>query len=313
MNNQQDRISRMDDISSLVRMDRPDEVFKEAAHTLGLFVPAASFMRLEKVFTHTVALYNGRVPGYRECNTGFHDLRHTTDVFLAMARLLHGMSITGCSIPLDMVEPTMAAALMHDTGYIQRMGDDHGTGGQYTLAHISRSADYALNYLPNAGFSDSEAILVSNMIMATSVTVEFDKLNLAGSAEMRAGKSLFISDLVGQMADRIYLEKLLYLYREFMEASMPGYNSEEELLEKTLDFYRNIWKKIIDEAEYDTQYMRAHFRERWGDDRDLYSRAIQNNMSYLNKILTEHAGERYREHLKREGMVEKLTELENNS
>jgi len=310
MKNRQENIRKMDDISSLVRMDSPEEVFKEAAHTLGLFVPSEMFSRLAKVFEHTVALYRGRIPGYRECNTGFHDLRHTTDVFLAMSRLLHGMSIAGCSLPDDMVEPTMAAALMHDTGYIQRTDDDHGTGGQYTLAHISRSADYSLNYLPNAGFTDSETGLVANMIMATSVTVEFPRLNLAGSAEMRAGKTLFISDLIGQMADRIYLEKLLFLYKEFMEANLPQYKSEEDLLEKTLDFYRNIWKKIIDEAEYDTQHMRAHFRVRWGDDRDLYTRAIQNNMAYLSRILTEHAGERYREHLKREGLVRKLTELE---
>lgn len=312
MESRQERMRKLDDISFLVQMDSPEEVYEEALHTLGMFLPPERISRLGKVFNHTVALYNGRIPGYRECNTGFHDLRHTTDVFLAMARLLHGMSLAGCALPDDMVEPTVASSLMHDTGYIQRMDDDDGTGGQYTLAHIGRSADYALNYLPNAGFSDAEASLVANMIMATSVTVEFPKLNLAGSTEMNAGKALFIADLVGQMADRIYLEKLLYLYREFMEASIPGYQSEEDLLEKTLDFYRTVWKKLIDEAEYDTQHMRAHFRERWGDDRDLYSRAIQNNMAYLNKILTEHAGERYREHLKREGLVRDLIDLEKN-
>jgi hypothetical protein len=310
MKKRQERISKIDDISSLVRMDLPEEVFKEAYHTLGLFVPARSLQRIEKVFNHIVALYRGRVPGYRECNTGFHDLRHTTDVFLAMARLLHGMSLAGCSLPDDMIEPAMASALIHDTGYIQRSDDDHGTGGQYTKAHISRSSEYALNYLPHANFSDGEASLVANLIMATNVTVEFGKLHLAGSAEMSAGKALFISDLVGQMADRIYLEKLLFLYREFMEANIPEYKSEEDLLEKTLNFYSAAWKKIVDEAEYDTQHMRAHFRERWADDRDLYTRAVQNNMSFLNKILTDHAGERYREHLNREGMVKKLTELE---
>jgi len=112
------------------------------------------------------------------------------------------------------------------------------------------------------------------------------------------------------MADRIYLEKLLFLYREFLEANISAYKSEEDLLEKTLDFYRASWRKMLGDAEYDTQHMRAHFRERWDDDRDLYTRAVQNNMTYLKKILTEHAGGRYREHLKREGLVDRLSRLE---
>ena len=31
------------------------------------------------------------------------------------------------------------------------------------------------------------------------------------------------ADLVGQMSDRAYLEKLLFLYYEFKEAGFPGY------------------------------------------------------------------------------------------
>jgi len=220
------------------------------------------------------------------------------------------MTLAGCSLPDDLVEPSMAAALMHDVGYIQRNDDNHGTGGKYTLAHISRSSSYVRSYLPTAGFSDEETDMVRSLVTSTNLTASFDTQGLRDPALMNAAKALFNADLLGQMADRIYLEKLLFLHREFMEAEIKDYKSEEELLEKTLEFYRAAWRKMLDEAEYDTQHMRAHFRERWGDDRDLYTRAIQNNMSYLKKILTEHAGGRYREHLKREGVVDRLKRIE---
>jgi len=312
MSGKHDSINKIDDLSSLVRMDKPSEVWKEAWHTLTLFMPASGLKRLEGVFEHTVALYQGRIPGYRECTTGYHDLRHTTDVFLAMARLLHGMTLAGSSLPEELVEPAMAAAMLHDVGYIQETGDNHGTGGKYTIAHIKRGAEYAARHMGSWGFSPDETDFVERLVNATSLTVNFDKLGMEVPGRKSAAKAIFTADLMGQMADRVYLEKLLFLYREFMEANIETYASEEDLLEKTLDFYSSAWKKLLDEAEYDTLHMKAHFRERWSDDRDLYTRAIQNNISFLRKILTEHAGGRYREHLKREGIVRKLLDIEGN-
>ena len=300
---------KMDDLSSLVQMDDPTAVWAEAHTTLGLFADESEITRLKKVYDHTVDLYSGNVLGYRECTSGYHDLRHTTDVFLATARLLHGMSLAGSSVPTAMVEPTLVAALMHDIGYIQESGDT-GSGAKYTLAHIKRGKEYLGKYLPKAGFDEAEIELISKLIGCTSLSIDFNNAGLADSGSLLAARSLFNADIIGQMADRIYLEKLLFLYREFMEANIKEYSSEDELLERTLSFYRSAWQKILDEGEYHTRHMRAHFRERWQDDRDLYTRAVDNNMAFLKKILSDGKDGKYRDFLKREGMVEKLKQLE---
>lgn len=301
---------KIDDLSSLVRMDDPDEVLREAITTLGLFVPAASLSRLSKVFSHVADTYRGNVPGYRECNTGYHDLRHTTDIFLALSRLLHGMHLDGSSLRDDMVEPVMVAALLHDIGYIQRSDDTEGTGAKYTLAHIKRGIEFAHDYLGSAGFSQEEEETVSGLIRSTTLSVRLDRLEFKHPDGVNAAKALFISDILGQMADRIYLEKLLFLYREFMEANISGYASEEDLLKRTIDFCRSSWDKILNMADFDTRHMKAHFRERWGDDRDLYTRAVDNNIAFLRKILAEGEGGRHRDFLKREGMMDKLKKIE---
>ncbi len=46
---------------------------------------------LVAVFDDVVSLFQGRFPGYKACDTPYHNLRHTTDVFLGMARLVHGV------------------------------------------------------------------------------------------------------------------------------------------------------------------------------------------------------------------------------
>jgi hypothetical protein len=51
------------------------------------------------------------------------------------------------------------------------------------------------------------------------------------------GKMLGTADLLGQMADRLYLEKLIPLFHEFEEGKVPGFESELNLLRKPTNFY----------------------------------------------------------------------------
>ena len=120
------------------------------------------------------------------------------------------------------------------------------------------------------------------------------------------GKIVGTADLVAQIADRIYLEKLLYLYQEFEEARVPGFDSELVLLKKTEAFYRDISKKRIDEdLDGVASLMHLHFKERWGIDKDLYEEYIQKNVDYLRTVLQKHE-DNYRNMLKRGGIVQNL-------
>src|SRR5512146_2702136 len=135
-------------LASLVDGQSPSEAFGEVRRTLAGILPGSDLDRLYRVFRDVRRLFEGRYPGYRGCNTRYHDFEHTTDTLLAMARLVRGAAVEGRSIDARAAHVGLAAALLHDTGYIQRTGDRGGTGAKYTASHIRRSIDFAREYLP---------------------------------------------------------------------------------------------------------------------------------------------------------------------
>ena len=94
------------------------------------------------------------------------------------------------------------------------------------------------------------------------------------------------ADLLAQMADRQYLEKLLLLYEEFEEAGLPGYGSEIELLKKTEGFYESVVRKRFSQELGDmAELMTTHFSARWGLKQDFYAQSISANLEYLAQIM----------------------------
>jgi hypothetical protein len=119
------------------------------------------------------------------------------------------------------------------------------------------------------------------------------------------GKMLGTADLIGQMADRLYLEKLLFLYWEFVEGGVSQFTSEWDLLQKTIGFYEWTKQRFAREFSGVDRYMIHHFRDRWGIDRDLYQESMQRNIDYIRNILAHHQ-EDFIQHLRRGKMIEKL-------
>jgi len=295
--------------AQLVDMSSPSAVFAEISHLSGLMAGIIDLQRLEMVFAKTCDLYTGKYPGYRACNTHYHDLRHTTDVFLSFARLLHGAHEEG--VRLSSHEATMAliSTLLHDTGYIQESSDCSGTGGKYTLTHVARSVSFLKGFLPRHGFSSEEVSLCESFVSGTCIRTTIADDDFPTRSAHLLGKMIGTADLLGQLADRIYLEKLLFLYREFREANMTGYSNEMDLLTSTISFYGLMKKRLADELSNVRKFMVTHFRTRWGIDRDLYREAIDRNLEYLQNLLDQHSSD-YRDNLKREGLVQKLISIE---
>src|SRR5258706_9960158 len=52
--------------------------------------PGSDFTPLACAFDDFKALFEGNYPGYLACDTLYHDIRHTLDMSLAMARLIEG-------------------------------------------------------------------------------------------------------------------------------------------------------------------------------------------------------------------------------
>jgi hypothetical protein len=295
--------------ADLVDMSSPLRVLEEVLHLTRLISGSDDTGLVSSVFQDVCELYEGGYPGYRRCNTYYHDLRHSTDVLLALVRLLHGAAEAGERFSPELVKLALLSAIMHDTGYIQKSVEVEGTGGKFTLTHVDRSIDFMLEYLPTKGFSNDEIDICCSLVKCTSISIPLDQIQFSSARVALLGMMVGTADFLGQIADRIYLEKLLFLYREFKEAGVNGYNSELDLLKKTIEFYGFIQKRLRITLGNVQRYMKPHFLARWHINRDLYQDAVNNNLAYLDFLINQDEGN-YRLNLKREGIIDRLVALE---
>ena len=120
-------------LSRLVDMEDPHAVLNEVENIVSTLYTDFDFEMLNHVFTDIVQLFGGEYPGYSRCQTQYHDLKHTTDTFLAMARLIHGTILKGENLTRDQVMLGLLCALMHDTGYIRSLDEKSGASLKLTV------------------------------------------------------------------------------------------------------------------------------------------------------------------------------------
>jgi hypothetical protein len=293
---------RQETLADLIDMRDPESVLEEVRDILGMMSYEPAYGVIEQTFADTVRLFNGEYPGYRRCTTPYHDLKHTTDTMLAMARLMHGAILEGHSLTGPQVSLGLMCALMHDTGYIQKEKDTKGTGAKYTGSDTSRSIEFMEAYLTDRGLMKEQFAPYADILVCTSLETRADERSFPSPAVELLCKLLGTADLMGQMADRIYLEKLLHLYEEFREAEVAGYRDELDLLKKTKDFYEMVKRRFRGEFNGVCDYVQRHFKERWGIDRNLYIEAIEANIGYLTYLLENHETT-YRNHLRRDNVM----------
>lgn len=300
-----DMPNRSRQLCRLIPMHIPEAVLDETVHILKRIDPGFETEPLVRTFHTVLDLFSGRYPGYRRCNTEYHDFPHTNYVFLAMARLLHGAVLNQRRLTHHHINLGLMAALFHDTGYIQEEGDRSGTGAKHTATHVERSMSLFQTYGRRTAMAEADIACVQNAILCTNLSVDVARIRFAGDSERLLGQLLGTADVTAQMADRAYLEKLLFLYHEIREAGIGGYDSEVDLLRKTIGFYDFISQRIRTSLGGVDRNMRAHFQERWGIDEDLYASAIENQRDYLREILSQTDTDP-RDHLKRDGIVERI-------
>ena len=97
------------------------------------------------IFGWAVSWFSGQYGDYQPIDAHYHDLEHTLQGILCMARLLRRRHCLGQEPRLTqrMFELGMLAMLTHDTGYLKKRGDNQGTGAKYTLIHVDRSIQFA--------------------------------------------------------------------------------------------------------------------------------------------------------------------------
>ncbi len=286
----------------LIDVSDPETVLNEIKQILALTVEGFDPSRLEMIYGDVVTLFKGKYPGYRASNTKYHDLEHTNSVALAAARLIHGCTLAGMAFHADNLLLGVYSALFHDVGLIQTKDDKVGSGAKYTVGHEKRSILFMRKYLSQKGFPDQQIDDCSHLIMCTILNLPPKEIPFKSPEIETLGKIVGTADLMAQIADRYYIEKLLLLFQEFQEAGIPDFATELDLLKKTEGFYKYVaTQRLAHDFSGVSINMHAHFKQRWGVEKDLYSESIQKNIEYLRTLL-ERAGDSIvsvRENLKR--------------
>jgi hypothetical protein len=260
---------------------------------------------VERDFWTAVHLYRGEVPGFRACNTEYHNLFHALQTFMAMGRLLHGAVWTGERISPRAITLGLTAAIFHDSGYLQEESDVDGTGAKYTLAHVARSVALLRRFGERFGYNEEDLATLEALVLSTDLGRNYAGISYPSAEIEQIGKLLDVADLMAQMSDRTYLEKLLFLFHEFREAGISSYQSEADLLGKTVDFYELIERRLQPTAELADRFLRAHYCRHHNRDINPYRESMLRQREYLAHVLrqTEGAPEAY---LRRNRIVEKV-------
>jgi hypothetical protein len=290
------------EINSLFANSDPGTVWTKATSILGRINPSYDTSLVKTVFDDVMRLFRGEYPGYSSIKTLYHDLHHTLDVFLCAVRLMHGVHISGTRLTDEEMTLIMIAALMHDIGYSQLHGEEGGTGAQYTQTHVKRGIAFMKSYFVARHLPFATSL--ESMISGTDPALKFSQIDFPDERTRLLGQIVATADLAGQMADRAYLEKLLFLYLEFKEARFGNYQNMYDLLRQTKSFYAITREKF--DGPYGGMYanLSFHFKDVMGVENNYYLESIEKNIAYLSKVIAlDEAG--YLSMLKRGGIAKK--------
>ena len=254
--------------------------------------PEADSGFIAEAFDWTQRWFTGKYSGYQAIDARYHDLEHTLQGTLCLARIFRGRHFAGVRPILTPMafELGLFAILMHDTGYLKRVEDTEGTGAKYTATHVRRSAEFARQFLAEKGFNAADTHSVQNMIRCTGVNVDLSAIPFTSDLDRMVGFALGTADLLGQMAAADYVEKLPVLYLEFAEAAKfsgadspraISFSTAEDLMRNTPGFWQRY---VLTKIEKDFGGLHRFLADPYPDGPNFYLDAIEANISKLRKL-----------------------------
>jgi hypothetical protein len=284
------------DVTNTVQVSSVASVRNAVAELFKQTWPGTSAACLGQAFTDFERLFSGQFPGYYGCDTVYHDMQHSLDDTLAMARLLAGYERTHAPdqrLGGDRALLGIIVALFHDAGYIRQTDDTtHRNGAEFTSTHVTRGAQFLARYLPSIGLANWVPVAVQ-VVHFTGYEVPFDQIRLDDIRDRRVGHLLGTADMLAQMSDRCYLEKCRdRLYPEFVlggvavSRSAGGdlkvlYGSGLDVLRQTPQFFADTMRTRLD-GEFNGAYRHL---EAIYNGRNPYMEAIDRNLAYLAQVL----------------------------
>jgi hypothetical protein len=282
------------DVTDTVQVSNPAAVREAVLQLFDDTWPGAARDTLTRALMDFERLFTGQVPGYLGVDTVYHDLQHSQDVVLAMARLLAGYERShpeGPHIGAERALMAMVTALFHDSGYIREFNEGAiSNGAVFTRNHVTRSARYIAKYLPGIGLGGWVPV-ATRIVHFTGYEVPLELLRVADPRDRLVGHLLGTADMLAQMADRCYLEKCRdRLYAEFVLGDIAVHTSADGvkvLYGSGLDLLRQTPKFIASTIDnrLGTAFGHAyrHVEPLFGGD-NPYLNAIRQNVDFLAKL-----------------------------
>ena len=296
------------EINDLFANSDPGTVWRKTTGILARTQPGYDTFLIKAVYDDVMSVFRGDYPGYSAIKTLYHDKSHTLDVFLCAVRLMHGVNISGTPLNDEEITLIMIAALMHDIGYSQLDGEEGGTGAQYTQTHVRRGISFMKRYVLERHLPVHFTTMLEPMMSGTDPALKFAQIEFPNERCRLLGQIVATADLTGQMADRTYLEKLLFLYLEFKEANFGNYQNMYDLLRQTNSFYSVTREKLDGALGGMYAKLKYFFQDVMGVENNYYLESIEKNIAYLDKVVALSEAE-YLSMLKRGGIAEKSQAL----
>lgn len=273
----------------------------------GRFGKAWPQAALARAIDDVARAYGGRFPGLLACDTPYHDLRHTLDTALVMARMLDGHEASrqrpGPALGAELCMVGVLLALFHDIGFLRREGEEALAGAQLVRIHEGRSIEFAVAFFERAGLQQHQPM--AQLILATAFRESLDTLFAAhNSTEVALACMTASADVLSQLSDRFYLERCRdFLYQEFVLGGMDRitnsdgvesllYQSAEDLLRKTPWFFESV---IMKRLEHDLRGTYRYLDDHFGG-QNPYVRSMFANIEFLKSVVDSEDFSRLRRH-----------------
>ena len=284
-----------------------DEVESQVLETVRRFAPGHDLSPIESTFTLLRTAFAGELAGYQPLKTLYHNNSHTNEVVLCSVRMLHGLARAGRGLDGEHIDAALIGALMHDIGYLMTNEEAMGTGAQFTSTHVNRGVEFTKKHLVD--ISPATLAATVKVIQVTDHRQHPDWVEFDNPQQQLAAYTTATSDLIGQMANREYIERLLFLYFEFEEAKLGGFADIHDLLEKTISFYRLTKNRLDHDLTGLSFYLPQHFAQTLGEERNFYAESINRNLAFLGDLMKDSRQTRF-ERLKRGGIVDRVLDME---
>ncbi len=261
------------DVTNSIQTTDAVAVETEVVRLFGLLYPDQASAIATQAFSDMTALYRGEHPDYHGCDTSYHDLQHTLEITLAMARLMDGYERGhpgSMRLGARLFQLGIVAALFHDIGYLRKREDKIApTGAYYTLTHVSRGAAFLSTYLPQIGLAEFRQT-GAEMLHFTGFEKPVAEVAITEPILRLLGCLLGSADIIAQMADRCYLEKCRdRLYPEFVAGGIAVkntadgeevlYASGEDLVQKTPAFFQRAVDRLNNDLGGAYNHAETHF------------------------------------------------------